>query len=34
MSNSGQQQKLDLSFEPYDVLWLIPFLELERDIEG
>jgi sucrose phosphorylase len=25
--------KLDLPLQPYDVIWLIPFVELERIIE-
>ncbi|MDJ0719364.1 MAG: hypothetical protein QNJ54_34960 [Prochloraceae cyanobacterium] len=29
----AEQQKLSLTLAPYDVVWLIPFMELERDIE-
>ena len=29
-----QQQKLVLTLQPYDVLWLIPFIELEKSIDG
>jgi sucrose phosphorylase len=29
----AQQQELELTLQPYDVVWLIPFIELERDIE-
>ena len=29
-----QQQKLTLVLQPYDVVWLIPFMELERNIEN
>ena len=29
----AEQQKLELTLQPYDVVWLIPFMELERDIE-
>ncbi len=28
-----QQQKISLILQPYDVVWLIPFVELERSIE-
>ena len=29
----ADENKLKLTLEPYDVFWLIPFIELERDIE-
>ena len=29
-----QQQKLTLVLQPYDLIWLIPFVELERNIEN
>jgi sucrose phosphorylase len=28
-----QQQKISLILQPYDVVWLIPFVELERSLE-
>ena len=31
---TAAEGKLHLTFEPYDVLWLTPFAELERDIES
>ena len=30
----AENQKLQLTLQPYDVFWLIPFMELERDIES
>jgi sucrose phosphorylase len=30
---TAQQDKLVLTLQPYDVLWLTPFAELERSIE-
>ncbi len=30
----AKAQKLDLTLQPYDVMWLIPFRELERSIES
>jgi sucrose phosphorylase len=30
----AHENKLKLTLEPYDVVWLIPFIELERDIEA
>ena len=30
----ADEHKLKLSLEPYDVFWLIPFIELEKDIES
>ncbi len=30
----AKEQKLDLPLQPYDVIWLIPFRELERSIES
>ena len=29
----AEQHKLKLTLQPYDIFWLIPFMELERDIE-
>ena len=29
-----QQQKISLVLQPYDVVWLVPFVELERSIEN
>ena len=29
-----QEQKLTLVLQPYDIVWLIPFVELERNIEN
>ncbi len=29
-----RQQKLSLTLQPYDVVWLVPFMELEKSIEN
>jgi sucrose phosphorylase len=30
----AKDKKLELTLQPYDVVWLIPFVELERSIES